>query len=96
MDEVHEIIAGLRKRIDGIVAEQARMSGVLVEAEAERDRLLSEKSSLEHENAGLKDKIKALELSKAMENVSGGSKGARDRVNKLLREVDKCIALMNK
>ena len=96
MDEVHEIISVLRRRIDGIVARQVRMSGMLSSAEAEHSRLVSEKSSLEQENAGLKERIKALELSKGLEYVSGGEKGARERVNKLLREVDKCIALMNK
>jgi len=37
-----------------------------------------------------------LELKEGMESVSGSSKAARERVNRLLREVDQCLALMNR
>lgn len=63
--------------------------------------VLCERQRLELES---KDrKIKELEssltetlLSKSLVEVSGGVRGARVRINGLIRDIDKCISLMNK
>lgn len=96
MDEARIIIDRLRARVAGILAAGERVKSDLLKTSAERDRLLRDKEALERKVAELEHRVRVLELSKGVLSVSGGTKSARDRVNKLLREVDKCIALMNR
>lgn len=41
-------------------------------------------------------KLSALTLSGSLIEVSGGTKIARQRINNLLRDIDRCISLVNK
>lgn len=96
MDEAKVIIDRLRARVAAILGAHERMKGDLEKRTAERDKALGEKKDLERKVVELEERIRVLELTAGMKGVSGGSKAARDRVNRLLREVDKCIALMNR
>ena len=96
MDEVRNIIARLRTRVKGIAADRARLENALNRAQSERDRLREDKSRLEERVEELERRIRVLELSSGISEASGGYRPARDRVNKLLREIDRCIALMNR
>lgn len=96
MDEAKVIIDRLRTRVAGILAAGERTSEDLRKTTAEKIKLQQEKNELERKVAELEHRVRVLELSGGISTVSGGAKSARDRVNKLLREVDKCIALMNR
>ncbi len=96
MDEVRNIIARLRTRVKGIAADRMRLEHTLHRTETERDRLRDEKAELERRVAELERRVRVLELSSGISEVSGGYRPARERVNKLLREIDRCIALMNR
>ncbi len=58
-------------------------------------RLHEERARLNNKIASLQERIKVLELSRGLSDVYGGSREATKRVNKILREIDKCIALVN-
>jgi len=96
MDEAKVIIDRLRARVVAILAATERVKGDLEKRTAERDKALKEKGDLERKVADLEERVRVLELTGGMKGVAGGSKAARNRVNRLLREVDKCIALMNR
>ena len=44
----------------------------------------------------LKDKNKILKLSASLQGEEQDTQAARQRINELVREIDKCIALLNK
>lgn len=44
----------------------------------------------------LEEKNKVLKLSSSIQNNSGDNKAAKQKINELVREIDKCIALLNK
>ena len=44
----------------------------------------------------LEDKNKILKLSTSIQSEQGDNKAARKKINELVREIDKCIALLNK
>ena len=90
------IIDRLRARVVAILAAGERVKGDLAKRTAERDKALKERDKWEHKAIELEERVRVLELAGGMKGVSGGSRAARDRVNRLLREVDKCIALMNR
>ena len=44
----------------------------------------------------LKDKVKLMKISKSIESSKHDLKASRLEINKYIREIDKCIALLNK
>ncbi len=50
---------------------------------------------LENEKSLLVTKYDNLKLAKIMETCYGDNQVARQKINKLLREIDKCVALLN-
>lgn len=67
------------------------------------DELTAQRESLKAENRGLQERIRELDAELARMQLTEGLTGesqnkdkARARVNRLMREVDKCIALLGK
>lgn len=50
---------------------------------------------LEEEKGLLSTKYENLKLAKTLEAFSGDNGAARNKMNKLMREIDKCVALLN-
>ena len=50
---------------------------------------------LEKEKGELTTRYENLKLAKVLENGYGDSRLARQKINKMLREIDKCVALLN-
>lgn len=63
---------------------------------AERDALKEEKRALEQRVRDLDRELSKLQLSEGLAGGKADKEKARARVNRLMREVDKCIALLNK
>ena len=80
MDDNKAIIDSLKKKVSRIIEDNRRLRSEVRELTAER--------------AGRR--IKTLETAAGLMGNRGDSRIARLRVNKLLREIDKCLALMNK
>lgn len=89
------VITKLGESIRQLIADHRRLSGICGELTAECRQLKSE-------NRTLQERIKALEEELARQQLTAGLAGdtrnrekARARVNRLMREVDKCIALLD-
>lgn len=50
---------------------------------------------LEKEKGELTTRYENLKLAKVLENGYGDNRLARQKINKMLREIDKCVALLN-
>lgn len=74
--------AELRDANAGLAAENQRLEGLVAEQTAEIENLRS--------------KLDRLLLRNSVTEVSGGVRAAKVRINRLLKDVDRCIALMNK
>lgn len=73
---------GLREANGRLAAENERLTSVTVDQAAELDRL--------------RKQVDGLLLHKSVTEVAGGVRAAKLRINRLLKDVDRCIALMNK
>ena len=62
----------------------------------QRDKLKGENRDMASRIAQMEKRIAVLELRESMTGESEDTKIARARVNRLMREVDKCIALLNR
>ena len=89
-----EIIKRLRDEVERLIADHERIAKECRELVKQRDKLLGEKHRLEERVREQETRIKGLELVGVMRGDDGNVERARARVNNLLREVDRCIALI--
>ena len=89
-----DIIKLLRGEVERLIADHERVSRQCREFTKERDKLLGEKHRLEERVREQDTRIKSLELAEVMRGGDGNVERAKARVNSLLREVDRCIALI--
>ena len=89
-----DIIIRLRSQVERLIADHQRVSGECRELTKERDKLLAEKHRLEERVREQDTRIKSLELAEVLRGGDGNVERAQARVNSLLREVDRCIALI--
>lgn len=87
-----DIIKRLRAEVKRLIEDHSRIANECRELTKERDRLLVEKRRLEEQVRDLDARLKSAELSGVMRGTGGNVERARQRVNNLLREVDRCIA----
>lgn len=91
-----EIIQNLRKKVEVLMSLYER-------AKAERDRLREENKSLheivktkEKEISKFEDKLNKVKLAKMIAATTEDSHEARLKINRIVREIDRCIGLLNK
>ena len=87
-----EIIKRLRDEVERLIADHRRIAAECRSLTKERDRLQGEKRRLEEKVRDLDTRLKSAELSAVMRGDGGNVERARQRVNSLLREVERCIA----
>ena len=90
-----------RKAIENIGRQVGRLMDEHRKVTAQRDELANECRTLQAENRRLREEVKRLESELSTAQLSEGLAGdersrkkARARVNRLLREVDRCIAIV--
>ena len=85
------VITNIENRIRQLMDDHKRLSDQCAELTAQRD-------SLKAENRTLQERIRELdgELSRMQLTEGRNRDKARARVNRLMREVDKCIALLGR
>ncbi len=96
------VIDSITRSAERLIGENRRLRAEVEKLKAARDRLREENRHLTAEKAGIERRLAVKELAAGFGgepgNISGldrhGAKMARARVNRLLREVDKCVALL--
>ena len=100
------LIESIAKNAERLIGENRRLRSEVERLEAARERLREENGRLAAENAGLDRRLTVRELAAGFAGADGAggvagldrrsTKIARARVNRLMREVDRCIVLLNK
>ena len=91
-----DIIKRLSAEVERLIADHERIAAECRSLQKERDRLQGEKHRLEEKLREQDTRLKSFELSEGMRGSSQDVERAKMRVNSLLREVDRCIAIMTK
>lgn len=89
IDRLKQSVAGLMSKARALERERARLEGLCGRQEAEIAQLKAKVCELE---GALTHTL----LSRSFVEVSGGVKGAKARINGLIRDIDKCISLIDK
>lgn len=90
------IIKELEAQVGLLIADHKLLSALNYELEQQREKLLAERRELQGQVADLTAELSSLRLSVALSGNSTDKNKARARVNQLMREVDRCIGLLNK
>ena len=96
MDRTGTVIENLARKIERIISMNSRLRKERLSLERECSRLLEKCNVQEEKIAELERRLRVLETARSMQDVSGGARTAKLRINRLLREIDNCIALMNR
>ena len=90
INEIREYVKGLQKSINGYRENEEKIASQL-------KKLDEEKTNLQNEINQLQEQVKLLKLAKQLEGDSvKDTKEVNLKINEMVREIDKCIALMNK
>lgn len=86
----------LEKQVQRLMDEHARLDALCRELSAERETLKGANRSLEERLREVEGELARKQLTEGLAGGERDREKARARVNRLMREVDKCIALINK
>lgn len=89
------VITNLGTQIRQLIGEHRRLSELCRELTAERDALKAEERILRERIQSLESELSLKQLAEGLTGKSPDKK-ATARVNRLMREVDKCIALLSR
>ena len=89
-------IERLHNKLESLLVNYQQLK-VELNASTERVENLSKRLDVQNQTIQqLNDKNKVLKLSSSIQDEQGDNKAAKQKINELVREIDKCIALLNK
>ena len=91
-----DIINNIEVKLGKFIAKHQQLSNKKLVLEQENNGLSEELKKKEDEVSTLQDKIKLMNISKSVEVSKEEVKASRLKINEYVREIDKCIALLNK
>lgn len=94
-EESNLLVRELKEKIHRVFGEFGRLEKKNENLRDENAALQQRIMVLENEKALLVTKYDNLRLAKTLETGYGDSRDARLKINKLMREIDKCVALLN-
>ena len=92
----NNLIRSLSEKIDLLMEDNRRAHGENQKLRKAEEKLNSDNRKLKGRIAELEQRIKIFEVGDAISGGNGDTKQAKARINRLMREIDKCIALMNR
>lgn len=98
MTEISEqsLVERVERNIQRVLAQNAELREANAALGADNERLNALVAAQAKEIEALRGQVDGLLLHKSVTEVSGGVRAAKLRINRLLKDVDRCIALMNK
>ena len=93
---MQDIINNIEVKLGKFIAKHQQLSKEKLVLEQENNDLSEELKKKEDEISTLQDKIKLMNISKSVEVSKEEVKASRLKINEYVREIDKCIALLNK
>ncbi|WP_346699590.1 hypothetical protein [uncultured Alistipes sp.] len=88
------VITNIEARVRQLIDDHKRLSKICDDLAAQRDAWRSEKRMLEERIRELEAEVARMQLAEGLAGSGTNREKARARVNRLMREVDKCIALL--
>jgi phage shock protein A len=94
--ESNEIVQSLQKRISELISLYQKSKEEKENLIHEKMELMEKVETLNREMEKLNHQYETLKLAKSLSGNNGDSHEAKLKINRIVREIDKCIALLNK
>lgn len=93
-----QVVNSLGEKIGRVIEDNTRLRKECDDLSAEKERLRAENRQLQEKIATLQRKLSLLELGEGLGGTQdeAAKKRARAQINRLMREIDRCIALVSK
>ena len=91
-----DIINNIEVKLGKFIAKHQQVNNEKLILEQENNSLSTELKKNKQELSVLQEKIKLMNMSKSVEMSKEEVKASRLKINEYVREIDKCIALLNK
>jgi hypothetical protein len=95
MENLDTYISGLSERVEKLVSAQSNLKNENVDLRSRNTELEQEVNDQKNVLSKLEKENKVVKIAKAVTDDDDDRKEQRKRLNELVREVDKCIALLN-
>lgn len=95
MDNISPVVSGLHQKVEKLVSAYNHEKG---QVEKLGDEVQSLKMQLEEQKKIIEDlqnKYKVIKLAKSISGENGEARDLKLKINELVREIDKCMALLN-
>lgn len=96
LGETESIPSSVKQKVQALMAAYERLRGEHVQLQRDYAELQQRLSDKEHAVEQLSDRNTALNLAQAIKGSAADMHDAKIKVNRIVREIDKCIALLNK
>ena len=91
-----DIVNNIEVKLGKFIAKHQQVNNEKLILEQENNSLSTELKKNKQELSVLQEKIKLMNMSKSVEVSEEEMKASRLKINEYVREIDKCIALLNK
>lgn len=91
-----EILSGLRVKIKSIISLYEEQKQINLQLNTKTKELTDKITHLENKITGTELKFDNLKLAKVIASSDESTHDAKIKVNRIVREIDKCIALLNR
>lgn len=85
----------LREKVGRLIDDNRTLRTGIRKLAAEREKAVEQKRRAEERILELERRLRTLETAEAFTGQAGDTRVARQRISKLLRDIDRCIALLN-
>tara|TARA_B100001758_G_C18157186_1_gene477222 strand:- start:340 stop:621 length:282 start_codon:yes stop_codon:yes gene_type:complete len=93
---VKDIINSIEEKIGKLVDKSNQTQLERLNLQENNNALLAKLEQKEKEIIALQDKVKLMSISRAVDVTKEDAKATKLKINEYVREIDKCIALLNK
>tara|TARA_B110000093_G_C12880905_1_gene371866 strand:- start:763 stop:1116 length:354 start_codon:yes stop_codon:yes gene_type:complete len=92
---INNTLSSIELKVSKLVESYTELKKIKFDLDTEKNQLFEKLSAKEIEIASLQEKIKLINISKTVDVSSDDIKNTRMKINSYVREIDKCIALLN-
>jgi len=93
---VKKIINNIEVKVGKLIAKYDQLNAEKLDLQRNNNTLNVRLQDKESQIAALQDKVKLMNISKSVDASKEEVKSTRLKINEYVREIDKCIALLNK
>ena len=91
-----DIIDAIEIKLEKFVTQHQQIKNEKLISDKKNNTLSAELKTKEEQILDLQDKVKLMSISKSVDSSTEEVKATRLKINEYVREIDKCIALLNK